>query len=73
MVTQALDAREAVEIVERPAQAKSRQDVAATMAVYHPDAVLESPSLGSSYAGAEIGGAIKRWFASDAIALVRAV
>lgn len=63
MVAQALDARDAVEIVERLAQAKSRQDVAATMAVYHPDGVLESPSLGSRYAGTEIEGAITGWFA----------
>lgn len=63
MVAQALDAREAVEIVERLAQAESRQDVAAAMAVCHPDGVLESPSLGSRYVGAEVEGAITRWFA----------
>ncbi|MEV6101743.1 nuclear transport factor 2 family protein [Nocardia sp. NPDC051981] len=63
MVTQALDVREAVQIVERLAAAKSRQDVAATMAVYHPDAVLESPSLESHYAGTEVEGAIRGWFA----------
>lgn len=63
MITQAVSAREAVEIVERLARAKSRQDVAATMAVYHPDAVLESPSLGSRYVGAAVESAITGWFA----------
>ncbi|MFF7943523.1 nuclear transport factor 2 family protein [Nocardia gamkensis] len=62
MVAQVSDPKEAVEIVERLARAKSRQDVAATMAVYHPDAVLESPSLGSRYVGAEVEGAITGWF-----------
>ncbi|WP_233608563.1 nuclear transport factor 2 family protein [Nocardia stercoris] len=60
---QALTRGEAVEIVERLAAAKSRQDVVATMAVYHPDAVLESPSLGSRYVGAQVEGAITQWFA----------
>ncbi|GAA5149195.1 hypothetical protein GCM10023321_12700 [Pseudonocardia eucalypti] len=59
MAAQALDAREAVEIVERSAQTKSRQDVAATMAVYHPGGVLESPSLGSRYVGAELEGGVE--------------
>ncbi|WP_040793276.1 nuclear transport factor 2 family protein [Nocardia paucivorans] len=62
MDTQTLDVREAVEIVERLAQAKSRQDVAAAMEVYHPDGVLESPSLGGYYVGGEIEGAVERWF-----------
>ncbi|WP_280261425.1 nuclear transport factor 2 family protein [Nocardia wallacei] len=63
MVAQGLDAKEAVEIVEQLARAKSRQDVAGAMAVYHPDAVLESPSLGTRYVGTEVEGAIKGWFA----------
>ncbi|WP_459547074.1 YybH family protein [Nocardia sp. X0981] len=63
MVAQTLDVKEAVEIVERLAQAKSRQDVAAAMAVYHPDGVLESPPLGGHYGGAEIEGAVTGWFA----------
>jgi ketosteroid isomerase-like protein len=63
VIARALDVREAVEIVERLAQAKNRQDLAATMAVYHPDAVLESPSLGSRYVGPEIDDAITGWFA----------
>lgn len=62
MVAQALDAKEAVEIVERLAQAKNRQDITAAVGVYHPDAVLESPSLGSHYVGAEVEGAVTAWF-----------
>ncbi|MGW4119557.1 hypothetical protein [Nocardia sp. NPDC004711] len=38
MVAQVLDVREAVQIVERLAEAKNRQDVAAAMAVYGVDA-----------------------------------
>lgn len=63
MVAHALDAKEAVEIVERLAQAKVRQDVAATMAMYHPDGVFGSPPLGDRYVGAEIEGAITGRFA----------
>jgi ketosteroid isomerase-like protein len=58
-----VDAAQAVGIVERLAQAKSRQDVAAAMAIYHPDGVLESPCLGTHYVGADIEGAIAGWFA----------
>lgn len=57
------DTAEAVGIVARLAEAKSRQDAAAAMRVYHPDGVLESPSLGTRYEGAEIAGALAGWFA----------
>ncbi|QKW05416.1 nuclear transport factor 2 family protein [Streptomyces sp. NA04227] len=55
--------KEAVEIVARLAEAKCRQDVAASRAVYHRDAVLESPPLGSRSAGPEIDSALQSWFA----------
>jgi SnoaL-like domain len=63
MVGRPVGLAEAVGIVGRLAHAKSRQDVAAAMAVYHPEAVLESPSLGTRYVGLEIEGALKGWFA----------
>jgi ketosteroid isomerase-like protein len=53
----------AIEIVGRLAEAKSRQDAAAAMSFYHPDGVLESPSLGTHYVGPQIAGAIEGWFA----------
>lgn len=58
-----VDAAQAVGIVERLARAKSRQDVAAAMAIYHPEGVLESPCLGTRYVGPDIEGAIAGWFA----------
>ncbi|MGV9839395.1 nuclear transport factor 2 family protein [Nocardia niigatensis] len=60
---QAVETAEAIEIVGRLAEAKSRQDVATAMTIYHPEGVLESPSLGTRYAGAEIERAIAGWFA----------
>ncbi|MDV2475719.1 nuclear transport factor 2 family protein [Rhodococcus zopfii] len=53
----------AIAVAEALAEAKSRQDVQAAMAIYHPDAVLESPSLGTRYEGAQIESAIEGWFA----------
>ncbi|MFF0816715.1 nuclear transport factor 2 family protein [Rhodococcus sp. NPDC003318] len=50
-------------MVERLARAKSRQDVVAAMAVYHPDAVLESPPLGTRYVGPDVRSAVEGWFA----------
>lgn len=58
-----VDAAQAADIVEKLAQAKSRQDVAAAMAIYHPDGVLESPCLGTRYVGPDVEGAIAGWFA----------
>ncbi len=58
-----VDAAQAVGIVEKLARAKSCQDVAAAMAIYHPDGVLESPCLGTRYVGPDIEGAIAGWFA----------
>ena len=55
-------AQKAVDIVGQLAQAKSRQDVAAAMKIYHPDGILESPPLGTRYVGPEIEDAIKGWF-----------
>ena len=53
----------AVQIVQALAEAKSRQDIAATMEIYHPDAVLESPSMGTRSVGAAVRDAISGWFA----------
>ncbi|WP_068280562.1 nuclear transport factor 2 family protein [Aldersonia kunmingensis] len=63
MSEQCSAATEAAEIVRRLAQAKSRQDVAGAMAIYHPDVVLESPPLGTRSVGEEVKGAIEGWFA----------
>lgn len=54
---------EAKAIVDRLAQAKSDQDIDAAMKVYHPDAVLESPSLGTCYVGEQVKDAVAGWFA----------
>lgn len=54
---------EAVAIVGRLAEAKSRQDVEAALAIYHPDAVLESPSLDSRAQGGGLADALEGWFA----------
>ncbi|WP_280702335.1 nuclear transport factor 2 family protein [Kitasatospora sp. GP82] len=53
----------AIDIVRRLAAVKSRQDVQAAMAIYHPEAVLESPTLGSRYEGPAITKALENWFA----------
>jgi hypothetical protein len=58
-----LSAADAVDIVGELAHAKSRQDATAAMAVYHPEAILESPPLGTRYVGPEVRGAIEGWFA----------
>lgn len=63
MMQQSMSAADAMEIVGRLADAKSRQDVAATMAIYHPDAVLEAPPLGTRHVGPEVEQAIVGWFA----------
>jgi predicted ester cyclase len=53
----------AIDIVQRRAVAKSRQDTQAAVAIYHPEAVLESPTLGSRYEGPAIAKALENWFA----------
>ncbi len=62
METQILDKAQAVAIVDALAHAKSRQDVAAAMEIYHPEGVLESPSLGTRNEGGAIHKAIVGWF-----------
>ncbi|WP_278261761.1 nuclear transport factor 2 family protein [Nocardia sp. AG03] len=49
-------------IIERLAEAKSRQDAATALSIYHPEGVLESPPLGTRSVGAEIRDAIAGWF-----------
>jgi predicted ester cyclase len=63
MSEQTSAATEAAAIVRRLAQAKSRHDVTTAMAIYHPEVVLESPPLGTRYAGDEVRGAVEGWFA----------
>ncbi|SEM25637.1 nuclear transport factor 2 family protein [Rhodococcus maanshanensis] len=63
MVDQAISVNSAIQVVERLAHAKSRQDAVAAMAIYHPEAVLESPPLGTRSVGPEVRGAIEGWFA----------
>ena len=63
----ALQRQDAIDIVGRLAAAKSRQDIEAAAAMYHPDAVLESPPLGTHHEGSAIRAALERWdaFAPD--------
>jgi hypothetical protein len=63
MVDQAISVNRAIQVVERLAHAKSRQDSVVAMAIYHPAAVLESPALGTRFVGPEVKGAIEGWFA----------
>lgn len=63
MAEHALTVTDAKAIVDRLARAKSAQDIDAAMAIYHPDAVLESPPLGTHYIGDQVRGAITGWFA----------
>ncbi|MGW6377872.1 nuclear transport factor 2 family protein [Rhodococcus sp. NPDC055112] len=63
MVDQAISVNRAIQVVERLAHAKSRQDAVAAMAIYHPGAVLESPPLGTRFVGPEVKGAVEGWFA----------
>ena len=50
-------------IADALAAAKSRQDVEAAMSIYHPDCVLEAPSLVSRHQGAEqIRSALEGFF-----------
>jgi ketosteroid isomerase-like protein len=51
------------EIVDALAKAKSRQDIGAAMAVYHPQCVLEAPPFGSRHEGSErIRAALEGFF-----------
>ncbi|MFC7450927.1 nuclear transport factor 2 family protein [Rhodococcus daqingensis] len=63
MVDQAISVSRAIQVVEGLAHAKSRQDAAGAMAIYHPEAVLESPPLGTRSVGPEVKWAIEGWFA----------
>ncbi|MER6120371.1 ester cyclase [Streptomyces sp. NPDC001743] len=52
------------ELAHALAAAKSRQDVPAALRLFHPDMVLESPALGTTYRGlAENAKALRRFFA----------
>ncbi|RIT49501.1 nuclear transport factor 2 family protein [Mycobacteroides abscessus] len=63
MAEHALTVSEAKVIIDRLARAKSAQNIDAAMEIYHPDAVLESPPLGTHYVGEQVRGAIAGWFA----------
>ncbi|WP_137874176.1 nuclear transport factor 2 family protein [Rhodococcus sp. Q] len=62
MIEHTISATDAIGIVEQLAQAKSRQDTSAAMAVYHPEAVLESPPLRTRHVGPEVEHAVAGWF-----------
>lgn len=57
------DPAEMLRIVDGLARAKSRQDIEAALAIYHPHGVLEAPPLGSRKEGvAEIRAGLRRFF-----------
>lgn len=57
------DPGEMARLVEALAVAKSRQDVEAAMEIYHPNGVLEAPSLTSMHeGGAQIRAALEGFF-----------
>ncbi|WP_326847152.1 nuclear transport factor 2 family protein [Streptomyces kaniharaensis] len=53
----------AIGIVRQLAAAKNHQDAQAAAAIYHPEAVLESPTLGSRHEGPAITKVLENWFA----------
>ncbi len=61
--TAPIDSTEMLRIAEELASAKSRQDVAAAMRVYHPQGILEAPPFVSRREGADdIRASLERFF-----------